>query len=368
MNVLRRHIRDFGFTHAEIARRSARLDQATAYRVIEGETRNPSLRSITGIVEATALTDADAGVLYRQLADGRALPKLQRPPAGLDTHAAAAVFAKDALDSGRLREAAYGVMAMFDLANTDDERADAYEQAGIVYMGLGRWEEARANLEAADALLPGDVHDPALPQAELDRKLALMTNLGSLLVHKGNASWAGLFGRTVAQHPRATPNNRGWGWLVLGEAALSLGTDASEAFAQADRCFQKALDGATTERSRNAAQGNLRWTRVHRLHAQGDLEGLAELEASWDALDPEASAMAGLFHAQGLSERRRRLKLRDVKARASRLGLGDIARRAAALLTAALVLVSLGTVGDVTPAPEGPTTHERGNTGGKKGG
>ena len=47
------------------SRRATKLNQATTYRVVEGETQNPSLNSLTGIIEAISLTDADAGVLYR---------------------------------------------------------------------------------------------------------------------------------------------------------------------------------------------------------------------------------------------------------------------------------------------------------------
>ena len=42
-DLLRAHIQDFGFKHAEISRRASKLNQATTYRVVEGETQNPSL-------------------------------------------------------------------------------------------------------------------------------------------------------------------------------------------------------------------------------------------------------------------------------------------------------------------------------------
>ena len=88
-DVLREHIQDFGFKHAEIARRASKLNQATTYRVVEGETQNPSLNSITGIIEAISLTDADAGVLYRKLGVGSAKPRLFVLPNGtLDYEAA----------------------------------------------------------------------------------------------------------------------------------------------------------------------------------------------------------------------------------------------------------------------------------------
>jgi tetratricopeptide (TPR) repeat protein len=371
--VLRSHMSDFGFTHSEIARRSARLNAATAYRVVEGDTANPSLKSVTGIVEAAALTDADAGVLYRRLAGHQAQPKRHVHPEGVRTHADAARMTKDALDQGRIRDAAYGVMSMFELAADAAERADAYEQAGIVYMGLGRWDEAQANLEAADALVVGNIDDPDLAAPVLNRKLTLMTNIGSLMAKRGNASWALLFGRTVAQHPRATPNNRGWGLLVMGEAALALNDPGAVGHLERALATFTACADTQDPRARTQAEGNVRWSLLHVRYAQArfmgaSAEALADLEAEWSDLDPEASAMAGLFHALCLeSVRRRQLKLRDLRARARRHGLGEIAQRASAALALALMLLGLG-----IPAMQGldagvaeVPTHERGNTGGK---
>jgi len=364
--VLRQHIKDFGFTHTEIARRAARLNQATAYRVVEGETTNPSMNSVTGIVEATALTDADAGVLYRRVAGGKAVPKRHAPPKGVKTHNDAALYTKNALDSGQIRDAAYGVMAMFDMASSDDEIADAYEQAGIVYMGLGRWEEAQANFEAADTLIPGNIHSSALSEDVLNRKLTLMTNIGSLMAKRGNPSWAMMFGQNVVSHPKAYLVNQGWGHLVMGEAALTLEsyTDAATHFQDALCCFQTLLkeaeqmpvgddnDALSQARSRaiSQAQGNVRWAQIHQLFSEAqagspqNAETLADLEAEWTATDPEASAMAGLFHALCLeNEKRRALKLQDIQARARRRGLGEIAQRARMLLGLAVVLVAMAT-------------------------
>ncbi len=381
--VLRQHIKDFGFTHTEIARRAARLNQATAYRVVEGETTNPSLNSVTGIVEATALTDADAGVLYRRVAGGKAVPKRHAPPTGVETHKDAALYTKNALDSGQIRDAAYGVMAMFDLAADDEEIADAYEQAGIVYMGLGRWEEAQANFEAADTLIPGDIHSGSLSEDVLNRKLTLMTNIGSLMAKRGNPSWAMMFGQNVVSHPKAHRVNQGWGHLVMGEASLALESypEANRHFQDALTCFQELLQDAealpespneeTTElsqaRSRaiSQAQGNLRWAQIHQLFSQAktgsttSAETLADLEAEWTSLDPEASAMAGLFHALCLqSEKRRDLKLQDIQARARRRGLGEIAQRARLLLGMAVFLVAMATsAGFQSTALESPTSQ-----------
>ena len=75
-DILRAHINDFGFSHSEISRRATKLNQTTTYRVVEGETQNPSLNSLTGIIEAIALTDADAGVLYRKMGMDNAKPRL----------------------------------------------------------------------------------------------------------------------------------------------------------------------------------------------------------------------------------------------------------------------------------------------------
>ena len=230
--VLRDHIQDFGFKHAEIARRAAKLNQATTYRVVEGDTTNPSLNSLTGIIEAISLTDADAGVLYRKMGVSSAKPRLFVLPGVMLDYETAQREAKNHLDSGRVRDAAHSVMAMFDLAETDEQLCDAYEQAGIVYMGLGRWEEAQVNFEAADTHLTCDIDNPATPQQQIDRKHTLMTNIGHVMVKRGNTSWASLFGQAVITHPRASNLNRGWGHLIVGEAALNNGnpSKAQEAF------------------------------------------------------------------------------------------------------------------------------------------
>ena len=320
----------------------------------------------------------------------------------MKTHSDAALYTKNALDSGQIRDAAYGVMAMFDLAQTDEQIADAYEQAGIVYMGLGRWEEAQANFEAADTLIPGNIHSDTLPEDVLNRKLTLMTNIGSLMAKRGNPSWAMMFGQNVVSHPKAYLVNQGWGHLVMGEAALTLEsyTDASTHFQDALCCFQTLLkeaeqmpvgndnDALAQARSRaiSQAQGNVRWAQIHQLFSEAqagspqNAETLADLEAEWTALDPEASAMAGLFHALCIeSEKRRALKLQDIQARARRRGLGEIAQRARMLLGLAVFLVAMATSAsfqttssaaqstETTQSPDIPADHPeslaRGNTG-----
>ena len=363
-DILRQHISAFGFSHSEIARRAAKLNQATAYRVVEGETINPSLKSITGIVEAVSLTDADAGVLYRRMGTDVARPRRHQPPEGISTHEEAANYAKNHLDSGRLREAAYGVMAMFDLAIDDEQLCDSYEQAGILYMGLGRWEEAQVNFEAADAHLKCNVDDPTLPQILVNRKHTLMTNIGSLMIKRGNASWAILFANAVSTHPRSSHINRGWAFLVAGEADLELSShrEARDAFAEALRIFEgtlataqampgKLADGrpdANRNRRIHQARGNIRWTRVHLaksllLLGKGDASSqLQDMEADWMSLDPESSMMAGLFHAESLkNDNRRQLRLLDIEQRAKRHGLGEIVQRIALLLCMAMLVLNV---------------------------
>ena len=221
-DVLRRHIQDFGFKHTEIARRASKLNQATTYRVVEGETQNPSLNSLTGIIEAISLTDADAGVLYRKVGMGSAKPRLfVLPDTALD-YETAKTEAQNFLNTGHIRDAAHRVMLMFDLAENDDQLSEAYEQAGIVYMGMGRWEEAQVNFEAADRHLTCDINDSTTAQALIDRKHTLMTNIGSLMVKRKNINWGMLFARSVTEHPKVSTLNRGWGLLVLGEAELGL--------------------------------------------------------------------------------------------------------------------------------------------------
>ena len=51
------------------------------------------------------------------------------------------------------------------------ELATTYEQAGIVYMGMGRWEEAQANFESADRHIPEDIDHPDTPQDIVNKKL-----------------------------------------------------------------------------------------------------------------------------------------------------------------------------------------------------
>ena len=90
-------------------------------------------------------------------------------------------------------------------------------------MGLGRWEEAQVNFEAADAALQANVNDPNCGIDLVHRKHTLMTNIGHLMVKRGNVSWGLLFGREVVSHPRVSEYNKGWAYLVIGEAELGLG-------------------------------------------------------------------------------------------------------------------------------------------------
>lgn len=364
--LLRSHIQAFGFKHAEIARRAVKLNQATTYRVVEGDTLNPSLNSITGIIEAISLTDADAGVLYRKMGLNNAKPRLFALPEDTPDFDSASRAAKNNLDIGRIRDAAHNVMAMFDLAITDDELCSAYEQAGIVYMGLGRWEEAQVNFEAADGHLQCNLDDPKTKQNIIDRKHTLMTNIGSLMVKRGNFSWALLFGRSVIRHERVSRLNRGWGHLIIGEAEMALGNtcEAKIAFNTALDIFKtnlgaceadSTLDSETRNRRICQARGNVRWSQIHTLKCAfmtGDASAgmkLRKLEADWWSLDPEASTMAGLFHAEQMPENKRRsVLLRNLKSRAQKHQLGEIVKRILPLLCLLMV------VGFGTDSPEDP--------------
>ena len=349
-DVLRKHIQDFGFKHTEIARRASKLNQATTYRVVEGETQNPSLNSITGIIEAISLTDADAGVLYRKLGMGSAKPRLFVVPNTALDYEAAKIEAQNFLDTGHIREAAHRVMLMFDLAESDDQLCEAYEQAGIVYMGMGRWEEAQVNFEAADRHLNCDINNSKTSQSLIDRKHTLMTNIGNLMVKRRNTSWGILFARSVIEHPKVSTLNRGWGLLVLGEADMIL-----QKYCSAKRHFEEALgifeedlkeieeltdvEPSVQKRWSIQAQGNIRWTKIHLLKGAmllGDKTAalkLKEQEQIWEDIDPETSITAGLFFAENLPQsRRRNMLLRELKKRAKRNRLGEVLQRISVLL------------------------------------
>ncbi|MEC8382066.1 MAG: hypothetical protein VXZ96_17175 [Myxococcota bacterium] len=163
-------------------------------------------------------------------------------------------------------------------ACTDDELCQAYEQAGVVYMGLGRWEEAQVNFEAADAALQANVNDPNCGIDLVHRKHTLMTNIGHLMVKRGNVSWGLLFGREVVSHPRVSEYNKGWAYLVIGEAELKLNhpQGAAESFNTAVKIFgaelerinvAASLDGRMHCRQLIQAEGNHRWANVHALKA-----------------------------------------------------------------------------------------------------
>ena len=292
-DVLRTHINDFGFSHSEISRRLTKLNQATTYRVVEGETQNPSLNSITGIIESVSLTDADAGVLYRKMGMHSAQPRLYVLPDSELTFECALREAQNYLDTGHVRDAAHRVMVMFDLASDDIELSTTYEQAGIVYMGMGRWEEAQANFEAADRHIPEDIDHPDTPQNIVNRKHTLMTNIGSLMTKRGNHTWAILFATAILNHPITSSLNRGWAHLVLGNARLGMNNpiQAQQEFKSALDIFEadlqetsldQSITNETRERWMTQAKGNIRWTRIHCLKSQlvaGNKEVLAELES-----------------------------------------------------------------------------------------
>ena len=390
-NVLRAHINDFGFSHSEISRRATKLNQATTYRVVEGETQNPSLNSLTGIIEAVSLTDADAGVLYRNMGLHSAKPRLYVLPDSTLTFECALREVQDFLDTGHVRDAAHRVMMMFDLASSDAELSTTYEQAGIVYMGMGRWEEAQANFEAADRHIPYDIDDPDTSQDIVNKKHTLMTNIGSLMVKRGNHSWASLFATAILNHPRTSSLNRGWAHLVLANARVGMHNPI-----QAETEFKRALDIFETDleetllnetisedtRSRWVTQGegNIRWAKVHWLQsklANGDRTALNHLETcaeEWRHFDPESGTLAAMICAKQIrNERRRNQTLRGLYETAKRHNLGDLMKQLTALMVTLCMVIGTGnvtvkhldstdTILSVMPDLE---EHPRGNTGGK---
>ena len=346
-DFLRSHIQDFGFKHSEISRRASSLNQATTYRVVEGETQNPSLNSITGIIEAISLTDADAGVLYRKMGVNNARPRLLLHPSADVDFVTLKREVKDYLDSGKIRKASQSVMLMFDLAEDDDQLCTTYELAGIVYMGLGRWEEAQVNFEAADAHLVCDLDCEDVPQDLIDRKHTLMTNIGSLMVKRGNHSWAVLFVKSILAHSRTSFLNQGWAHLVYGEAMLKIENivEAQTHFESAFNIFQTENDQANADtREEIQSQGNIRWAKIHLYKSQGllgdesALRSLKKCEQDWMFSDPEASTMAGLFYAEQMKTKRRESVLRDLYKRARSQNVGEITQRIAAMLSICLVI------------------------------
>lgn len=390
-NVLRTHINDFGFSHAEISRRASKLNQATTYRVVEGETQNPSLNSLTGIIEAISLTDADAGVLYRKMGLHSAKPRLYVLPNSELTFECALREAQDYLDTGHVRDAAHRVMMMFDLASNDMELATTYEQAGIVYMGMGRWEEAQANFEAADRHIPEDIDHPSTPQDIVNKKHTLMTNIGSLMVKRGNHSWASLFATAILNHPKVSELNRGWAHLVLGNARMGMhnAIQAEIEFKSALDIFtedlQNSLDNETISEDTRArwvtqGEGNIRWAKVHWLQsklANGDRSALNHLQGyaeEWRHFDPESGTLAAMICTQHIhNERRRTQTLRGLYETAKRHNLGDMMKQITALLVTLLMVIGIGNVTSTQMDPIDTTTsfipdshdHPRGNTGGK---
>ena len=390
-NVLRAHINDFGFSHSEISRRATKLNQATTYRVVEGETQNPSLNSLTGIIEAISLTDADGGVLYRKMGLHSAKPRLYVLPESELTFECALREAQDNLDTGHVRDAAHRVMMMFDLANNDIELSTTYEQAGIVYMGMGRWEEAQANFEAADRHIPEDIDNPDTSQDIVNKKHTLMTNIGTLMVKRGNHNWACLFATAILNHPRVSELNRGWAHLVLGTARMGMRNTI-----QAEIEFKSALDIFTADlqdsledrtisedtRGRWVTQeeGNIRWAKVHWLQSKltnGDRKALNHLETcaeEWRHFDPESGTLAAMICAKQIHNKRRRNQtLRGLYETAKRHQLGEIMKQITALMLVLFMMLSTGsvthtplesldTLSSVMPDLE---DHPRGNTGGK---
>ena len=388
--LLRNHIQDLGLKHADIAQRARTLNQTTTYRVVEGDTQNPSINSITSIIEAICITDADARVLYQKFGTYHAKPRCFVKPHGSTDFASIKIKAHNLLNRGEIQKASRYVMAMFDLAHSDEEFSIAYEQAGIVYLGLGRWEEAQVNFEAADAHLHCNIDNPDIPQNVINRKHTIMTNIGTLMVKRKNINWAMVLARSIIEHPRVSDLNKGWGWLIMGESHL----DLDEAH-QALDSFQYALD-IFTQRSSAAvsknlddsqeqnrkmqqAKGNMRWTQIHLLkakHLAGDASAhheLRELEIEWREVDPEASTMSGLFFAELIPHQKKRtLLLKALLKIAKEHHLGEIIQKISALLMI-LLFINFGlfsytktqppTIHSEFSAPKNTSGNHRGNTG-----
>ena len=388
--LLRNHIQDLGLKHTDISQRAHTLNQTTTYRVVEGDTQNPSLNSITSIIEAVSLTDADARILYQKFGTYHAKPRCFVTPHESTDFASTKREAQNLLDRGEIQQAALYVMAMFDLAHSDDEFSMAYEQAGIVYLGLGRWEEAQVNFEAADAHLPYNIDNPDIPQSMINRKHAIMTNIGTLMVKRKNMSWAMVLARAIIEHQRVSLLNQGWGLLIVGEVYMELGEaqQARDTLHDALNIFQQLHATAMSENQDNPhekrrkiqqANGNIRWTQIHLLKAKylaGDASAhhdLRELEIAWRGLDPEASTMSGFFFAELIPHKKKRnLLLKELQKRAKAHQLGEIIQRISSLLMV-LLFVTFGllshtniqypTIHHEIAAPKHPSGHNRGNTG-----
>ena len=388
--LLRNHMDVLGLKHNDIAKRARSLNQATTYRVVEGDTQNPSLHSVTSIIEAISLTDADARVLYQKLGSYHAKPRTFVAPNGKKDFTAAKIEAQNLLNQGKIQAASQYVMAMFDLAQSDDDFSLAYEQAGVIYLGLGRWEEAQVNFEAADAHLPYSIENPNTPQTIINRKHTIMTNIGTLMVKRKNTNWAIAVARSIVNHDRVSLLNKGWGLLVIGEALLELEEvqKALDSLQSSLLIFQKLHSKAISEyqddsQERNKriqqARGNIRWTQIHLLKAQcllGDSSAhpkLKELELDWKDLDPEASTMAGFFFAELTPHKKRKtLILKELLKRAKRHHLGEIIQRISTLLMV-IVFINVALVSQRSFSPKHtpfevvnskhPSTQNRGNTG-----
>ncbi len=384
-DLLRNHMYDLGLKHNDIAQRTTSINQTTTYRVVEGDTQNPSLHSVTSIIEAISLTDADARILYQKLGAYHAKPRRFVTPNGNKDFSSVYTEAQNLLHRGELQAASRYVMAMFDLAQSDDDFSRAYEQAGIVYLGLGRWEEAQVNFEAADAHLSCNIDNPDTPQSIIDRKHTIMTKIGTLMVKRGNIHWAITLSRSIIEHERVSLLNKGWGLLVLGEAFMVLEeTQKSHDYLQKALKFFQQIHIENTcvkhepsqEQNRRVLQieGNIRWTQIHLLKAKylcGEMSAhhdLKELEIAWKQLDPEASTMAGFFFAELTPHKKRRtILLKELLKQAKKYQLGEIVQRISSLL---MILIFFNIA--LTPQhmsiqseialPKHPIQQNRGNT------
>ena len=357
----------FGLSDADIATRTGKrrsstsddddrngetpaVDPSTVNRVVRGVTENPKVATAHAIAGGMSITDADHHVLMRRLLDE--LSVVLRPSAlAFVTFEEAARYAKDALNSGKIKDAAEGVRAMVDLAASANDRADAYCQAAGVLKAIGDYEAAKANYEAADRLLPEDC---------VAQKVKLLVNLASLHVRMGQLFMGVMLAEGIIRHPHATESNKGWACLTMGDAAVAKGDHqaALGCYRDAYSAFER---GAEVEGA-SKTQGNLLWTEVQINHAEalcGDKKAVAklrEMEDHWQTDDPEVAETAAAYRARCVNDHK---ALQRIRRRAQKKGLGEVVMmvdkflaKMGATVMALLLVASVALSGGVsTPAP-----------------
>ena len=179
-----------------------------------------------------------------------------------------------------------------------------------------------------------------------------MTNIGSLMVKRGNHSWASLFASAILNHPRVSELNRGWAHIVLGTARMGMHntpqaeiefkahwTSLPQIYKTADVIKPSLRTLDTMDHTRR--EGNIRWAKVHWLQsklANGDRTALGLLECcaeEWRHFDPESGTLAAMICAEQIhNERRRTQTLRGLYETAKRHNLGDLMKQITALMMA----------------------------------